>query len=114
MKSFIVEINNQGLRDFLRQTKEADLVGLINNTLKKKSITNIDICVVQKLKSGDLAIQTLNQDKTEKLENNNRWTEFFGKQVKTVVKQYPILVFNSQINIFKELSPETFLTYLRL
>ena len=82
----IVKINNLSSSDSLRQTKEADLVGLINDMLKKKNVTNINIRAVQKLKSGDLAVQTLNQEETQKLKNNNKWTEIFSKQAKTVSK----------------------------
>lgn len=56
----IVKINDQSSSDSLRLTKEADLVGLINDTLKKKNISNINVRAMQKLKSGDLAVQTLN------------------------------------------------------
>lgn len=110
----IVKINDQSSSDSLRLTKEADLVGLINDTLKKKNISNINVRAVQKLKSGDLAVQTLNQEETQKLKNNSKWTEIFSKQAKTVAKQYPVLVFNSQMKLFRELSPEAFLAHLRL
>ena len=68
----IVKINDQSSSDFLRLTKEADLVGLINDILKKKNISNINVRAVQKLKSGDLTIQTLNQEETQKLKNNSK------------------------------------------
>lgn len=110
----IVKINDLSSSNSLRQTKEADLVGLINDTLKKKNVTNINVRAVQKLKSGDLAVQTLNQEKIQKLKNNNKWTEIFSKQAKTISKQYPVLVFNSQMRLFRELSPEAFLAHLQL
>lgn len=68
----IVKINDQSSSNSLRLTKKADLVGLINDTLKKKNISSINIRAVQKLKSGDLAIQTLNQEETQKLKTNTK------------------------------------------
>lgn len=63
----------------------------INHYLQTKNISHTDIRAAQKLKSGDIAIHTANEKETEKLLEEESWTQLLGKKARIVTQKFGVI-----------------------
>ena len=98
----VVKLNDPDAIHSARNTSEARLVEIVNGSLKKDNI-DVNIRSVNKLPSGDLAVQTRCTEDSNTLKQNETWTKILSAKANTVTKTYPVLVYTHKLNLLKKL-----------
>lgn len=59
--------------------------------MQTKNISHTDLRAARKLKSGDIAIHTANEKETEKLIEEESWTQVLGKKARIVTRTFGVI-----------------------
>lgn len=111
----IIVILNKAQATGMKTMKESDIIARIQQATVGKNVENVNIRAVNKLRSGDLAIQNNNAEETRRLKENTEWTaDVWGNEARTVTKTYPVLVFTYKMRLFKSMDLEAFKAHIKL
>ena len=100
--------------NFLRGEEEEELVKNLNLAAVRSGVENIDIRAVNKLPSGDLAIQTRDMEETRRLRNNKAWvTSLYGDEARAVSKTFPMLVHTCKMKVFRTMELAAFIVAIK-
>ena len=79
---------------------EEEMLKQINESAVRSQIEDIHIRAVNKLPSGDIAIQTKNAEETLTLKENKAWMQaLYSEDARIVAKTYPVMVYTQNENV---------------
>ena len=88
---------------------EEELMKQIDENAIKNNIEDIHIRAVNKLTSGDIAIQTRNAEKTMRLKENKAWVQsLYSDEARIVAKTYPVMIHTHKMRTFLNTDPAQF------
>ena len=82
----VVKLNNNALAEEMKKQAPKEVAHRIDAYLLKNNITTTKLRAVQTLPSGDIAIQTINKEKVEKLKGEDGWTNVLESKAKLARK----------------------------
>lgn len=103
----IVKINDPDSARVLQAQTPEEITQSIDDQLKRQNITQTRIHTAQVLKSGDIAVQVVNDKEIQKLQHNHGWTTILGGKAFISTKTYGIIVHGVPIARIDLKSPDT-------
>ena len=93
----------------MRGMTEDELLKQFNDGAIRNEIDDINIRAINKLPSGDLAIQTRNAEETKRLKENKVWVKsLYHDDARVISKTYPVMVYTHKMKKFRETDPDQY------
>ena len=89
-QEIIVRLNDQNQKAILREIPTDTIMKDLN--VRIESMGYHPIRAIKRLPSGDIAVLTINNDATDKLRNDHRWTSVLGSDARIVTRTYGIMI----------------------
>ncbi|MCJ1349462.1 hypothetical protein MMC31_007702, partial [Peltigera leucophlebia] len=89
-QEIIVRLNDQNRKATLKDVPTDTIMKDLN--VRIESLGHYPIRAVKRLPSGDIAVLTINNDATDKLRSDNRWTSVLGNDARMVTRTYGIMI----------------------
>ena len=87
----VIKLNDKDSTTALSTQSPENTLRDINHYLQAKNISHTDIRAARKLKSGDIAIHTANEIETQKLVEEESWTQVLGKKACIVTQTFGVV-----------------------
>lgn len=97
-QEIIVRLNDQSQKATLKDVPTDTIMKVLNVCIESQG--HRPIRAVKRLPSGDIAVLTINNDATDKLRSDNRWTSVLGNDARMVTRTYGIMINGVRITDF--------------
>ncbi len=87
----VVKLNNNVSAEEMKKQAPKEVAHRIDAYLIENNITTTKLRAARTLPSGDIAIQTTNEEEAEKLRGEDGWTKVLGSKAKLARKRYGIV-----------------------
>ncbi len=87
----VVKFNDNASAEEMKKQAFKEIARRIDTYLIENNITTTRLRIAQTLSSGNIAIQTTNKEKDEKLRGEDGWTKVLGSKAKLAWKRYGIV-----------------------
>ena len=87
----VVKLNDNASAEEMKKQAPREVAHRIDAYLIENNITTVKLRAARTLPSGDIAIQTTNEEEAEKLRGEDGWTKVLGSKAKLARKRYGIV-----------------------
>lgn len=110
-QEIIVRLNDQSQKAALKDVTTGTIMKDLN--VRIESLGHYPIRAVKRLPSGDIAVLTVNNDTTDKLRSDNRWTSVLENDARMVTRTYGIMINGVRVTDFDMRKKEKMIHHIK-